>query len=189
MSVGEQEKEQERLSEADLAALQGLPQSEVAASPRGIAELPQSGDFREQPQPPSKSMAATAAGNASDRLQTEEAERILQHARADATPISRLGSADQFDPLGARKNGELKSENGFSIVHSFINRTVFFDYFRHVANKRFPDLGESERVEALVQADDKIYRRALDNDHALKLVTTYGLVLLGFAIVFKALFL
>lgn len=79
-------------------------------------------------------------------------------------------------------------DSGVNIVNSFVNRTVFFDYFRHVANKRFPELDAKERVQALVQAEPGFYKRSIWSDYVLKIATTLIVVGLATALFVKAIF-
>jgi hypothetical protein len=126
-----------------------------------------------------------------------EAREILAKAQADSTdkPKSVASTADlkadpnQYDPMASAKSDGSVSENGINIINSFINRTVFFDYFRHVAHKRFPDLEPDERVESLIRTNPKLYERAMNSDHVLKLVTSYLIILASGALIFKALFM
>lgn len=123
---------------------------------------------------------------------SQQLQEILDRARADAnTPIKKLESSDDltYDPIAASRGGELNSDNGVSIVHSFVNRTVFFDYFRHVAHKRFPDLPPEARVQALTEAEPKFYKRSIVSDYALKIATLTAILVIAGMIVFKALFL
>lgn len=132
---------------------------------------------------------------ASDRL--AEARAILAKAQVDSTdkPKAVASAADlkedahPYDPIASSKADGGVSENGINIINSFINRTVFFDYFRHVAHKRFPDLEPHERVEAMIHADRKLYVRAMNSDHVLKVVTSLLIIVASGALIFKALFM
>jgi len=124
-----------------------------------------------------------------------EAESIVSGARQDpSTPLRKVQGLDEvypdarFDPIDNSKNEGSPSENGINIINSFINRTVFFDYFRHVAHKRFPDLHPEERVEKLTTSRPDLFNRAMDADHVLKLVTSYAIIAAALALVAKALF-
>lgn len=122
----------------------------------------------------------------------KQVQDILDIARADTvTPIKKVeSSADlhEYDPISGRQNNEMNSDNGVSIVHSFVNRTVFFDYFRHVANKRFPHLSADARVEELIGKETKFYNRSILSDYALKASTSMAIIVIAVMIVYKALF-
>jgi hypothetical protein len=82
----------------------------------------------------------------------------------------------------------MNSDNGVSIVHSFVNRTVFFDYFRHVAHKRFPDKPPEARVQALTEAEPGFYKRSIISDFVLKITTSVAILAIGGLIVVKTIF-
>lgn len=115
-----------------------------------------------------------------------DVDRVLSEHSAPGT-IRRVESSDEFDPIPSPRNGSTP-DNGTNVVESFVNRTVFFDYFRHVAHKRFPDLAPEERVERLIATEPKFYARALRSDHYLKIITTYLTIGLGSLVIVKAVF-
>lgn len=122
----------------------------------------------------------------------DEARRILNRARADAVdrpkPVSSSNELEH-DPIQRPSGDNGLPDSGVNIVNSFVNRTVFFDYFRHVANKRFPEMHPKERVQALVQLEPGFYKRSIWSDYALKVTTTVIVVGLATALFFKAIFL
>lgn len=122
-----------------------------------------------------------------------ELQDILEKARADGnTPIKKVESSQEltaFDPISDNHGGSMNSDNGVSIVHSFVNRTVFFDYFRHVAHKRFPDKPPEARVQALTEAEPGFYKRSIVSDYVLKITTSAAILVIGGMIVVKAIFL
>lgn len=123
---------------------------------------------------------------------SQQLQDILDRARADGhTPIKKVESSDEltYDPIPGNRGGEVNSDNGVSIVHSFVNRTVFFDYFRHVAHKRFPDHPPEARVQALTEAEPGFYKRSIISDYALKVFTSVAIVAIAGMIVVKAIFL
>lgn len=124
-----------------------------------------------------------------------EAETIVSEAKQDpSTPLRKVAGLDEvypdarFDPIDNSKNDGSPSENGINIINSFINRTVFFDYFRHVAHKRFPELRPEERVEKLTTSRPELFNRAMNADHVLKMVTSYAIIVAALALVAKALY-
>lgn len=147
----------------------------ASANPSSIHELPTTSS---EPASPTSSPRISASPSDVDRVLNEH-----------ATPgtIRRVESSDEFDPIPSTRNGS-NSDNGANVVESFVNRTVFFDYFRHVAHKRFPDLAPEERVERLIATEPKFYARALRSDHYLKIITTYLTIGLGSLVIVKAVF-
>jgi hypothetical protein len=119
-----------------------------------------------------------------------EADNIIERARSDSkTPIRKVETSDdlRYDPIAGHSSGLPSAEQGMSIVHSFVNRTVFFDYFRHVAHKRFPEIPPDARVQSLTEAEPSFYMRSIISDYVLKIVTSLGVLVLAGCVVYRAL--
>lgn len=121
-----------------------------------------------------------------------EADEIVSEAMSSPqTRPKRVGSSDDlalYDPITAPQTANGNADNGVNIINSFVNRTVFFDYFRHVAHKRFPELKGAERVQKLVDIEPKFYRRSILSDYVLKVVTSLAIIGVAACLVVKALF-
>lgn len=140
-----------------------------------------------------KGVNLESGGPQADKIR--EAETIVSEAKQDpSTPPRKVEGLDEvypdarFDPIDNSKNDGSPSENGINIINSFINRTVFFDYFRHVAHKRFPDHSPEDRVEKLTTSRPDLFNRAMNADHVLKLVTSYAIIVAALALVARALY-
>ncbi|GAB3621219.1 hypothetical protein GCM10027417_24800 [Glutamicibacter endophyticus] len=123
------------------------------------------------------------------------ADSLIKDALQDpSSPPRQVHDQDEaahehrFDPMQKSSGDSGLPDSGVNIVNSFVNRTVFFDYFRHVANKRFPDKAPAERVQELVRAEPKFYNRTIWSDYILKITTSAVVIGLATALFWKAIF-
>lgn len=123
---------------------------------------------------------------------SSEADEIIRQANQNTVErpksLETQSDLEEHDPMRRSSVENGLPDSGVNIVNSFVNRTVFFDYFRHVANKRFPEMDAKERVQALVQAEPGFYKRSIWSDYALKITTTLIVVGLATALFIKAIF-
>lgn len=106
-----------------------------------------------------------------------EAEQILSSTRLD--PQTHLPqSVEQTSP---------SKEPGFDFLHSLLKRSVFFDYFVHVAQARYAGRDPEPKVRKLVQDSRRFYRLMIVLDVALRGAVTVVLVGAGALVLLKTL--
>lgn len=84
----------------------------------------------------------------------------------EVTPVNKV-------PQGSQANVDLKTEDGgFNALWSLLNRSLFFDYFMHVAEHRFLDSDVQVRVQKQKKDHPKWYWFAITMDSIVKIATT-----------------
>lgn len=94
-----------------------------------------------------------------------EADRIL--SLADMEPESKT-------PSDSGSSGAPRE--GYQFLHSMLNRSVFFDYFVHVAHARFAGKDPEPKVRKLSQEAKFLYWLLISLDIAFRLVVATVLV-------------
>lgn len=129
-----------------------------------------------------------------DRSAESEIEKVLRAAnRSDQPPVTPVASegeaehAAKYDPM-ASKQQQIVTDGGLNVVHSLINRTIFFDLFRHIANKRFADIPPEDRVRQLAADEPVFYKISKWSDYGVRVLTVIAVVSLAGGLVVKALF-
>ncbi|WP_336857199.1 hypothetical protein [Sinomonas albida] len=157
------------------------------SEPPGEPPSPLGGDGEAQ--------TAGSEGTQSDSAQEAEvfaeAQRIIKSAEEDAsgrpTQAWTSDDLDQADPLAPGKHHvDDSADSNIKLVSSFVNRTYFFDYFRHIAVRKFPNLSPHERVHALAQQHKRFYWTCIALDIGLKIALSSGFVYALFLVIHKS---
>lgn len=104
-------------------------------------------------------------GNDGPPSSRAEADRIL--SRADMAPETRV-------PV--ENGGGGAPREGYHFLHSMLNRSVFFDYFVHVAHARYAGKDPEPKVRKLIQDSRRLYQLVIALDIGVRILVATILI-------------